>query len=82
MEQLEIMLDYGPGETQGGRIGYQNAGPVGGGIMDVVEQEQVETAPTPPQLIMQWLEARGLPPTPENIQRAIIEMSLEGHLLL
>jgi len=72
-ENYEVM-----DKAQGGRIGYQNAGPVGGGIMDVVEQEQVETAPTPQQLIMQWLEARGLPPTPENIQRAIIEMSREG----
>jgi len=65
-------------EAQGGRIGYQNAGPVGGGIMDVVAEEQIETGPTPQELIMQWLEARGLPITPENIQRAIIEMSREG----
>jgi len=26
MEQIEIMLDYGPGEAQGGRIGYQGGG--------------------------------------------------------
>ena len=26
MEQLEIMLDYGPGEAQGGRIGAQEGG--------------------------------------------------------
>ena len=77
-EELQSQIPMGQQVAQGGRIGYQNAGPVGGGIMDVVEQEQVETAPTPQQLIMQWLEARGLPPTPENIQRAIIEMSREG----
>ena len=49
-----------------------------GGIMDVVAEEQVETGPTPQQLIMKWLEARGLPPTPENIQKAILEMSRKG----
>ena len=64
--------------AQGGRIGYQNAGPVGGGIMDVVAEEQIETGPTPQELIMQWLEARGLPPTPENIQKAILAMAREG----
>ena len=50
----------------------------GGGIMDVVEQEQIETGPTTQQLIMKWLNDRGLPITPENIQRAIMEMSREG----
>ena len=63
--------------AQGGRIGYQNAGPVGG-IVDVVEEEQVERGPTTQQLIMKWLNDRGLPITPENIQRAIMEMSREG----
>jgi len=49
-----------------------------GGIMDVVAEEQVETGPTSQQLIMKWLNDRGLPITPENIQRAIMEMSREG----
>ena len=49
-----------------------------GGIMDVVEEEQVETGPTSQQLIMKWLNDRNLPITPENIQRAIMEMSREG----
>ena len=34
MEQLEIMLDYGPGEAQGGRIGALN-----GGLLDDDEDE-------------------------------------------
>jgi len=66
--------------AHGGRIGYQNAGPVGGGIMDVVAEANVPSphVDTPQQLIMDWLEAQGLPPTPENIQRAIIAMSRKG----
>jgi len=63
--------------AQGGRIGYQNAGPVGG-IMDVVAEEQVERGPTTQELIIKWLNDRGLPITPENIQKAIMEMSREG----
>jgi len=35
MEQLEIMLDYGPGEAQGGRIGAQE-----GGLMDLGGMEK------------------------------------------
>jgi hypothetical protein len=69
----------GEGKAQGGRIGYQNAGPVGG-IMDVVEEEQVPLPDidTPQQRIMDWLEAHNLPPTPENIQKAIVAMAREG----
>ena len=48
-----------------------------GGIMDVVEDEEVvETTPSQSkqQMIMNYLRDRGLPITPENIQKAIIEM--------
>ena len=48
-----------------------------GGIMNVVEDEEVvETPPDPTrqQMIIDYLRDRGLPITPENIQRAIIEM--------
>ena len=76
-EELQSMVPMGQQVAQGGRIGYQNAGPVGG-IVDVVEEEQVERGPTTQQLIMKWLNDRGLPITPENIQRAIMEMSREG----
>ena len=76
-EELQSQIPMGQQVAQGGRIGYQNAGPVGG-IMDVVAEEQVETGPTTQQLIMKWLNDRGLPITPENIQRAILEMSREG----
>ena len=76
-EELQSMVPMGQQVAQGGRIGYQDAGPVGG-IMDVVAEEQVETGPTTQQLIMKWLNDRGLPITPENIQRAIMEMSREG----
>ena len=73
-EELQSMIPMGQQVAQGGRIGYDQ----GGGIMDVVAEEQVETGPTSQQRIMNWLEARGLPITPENIQRAILEMSREG----
>jgi hypothetical protein len=73
-EEQQAILPMGQQVAQGGRIGYDQ----GGGIMDVVEQEQVETSPTTQQLIMKWLNDRGLPITPENIQRAIMEMSREG----
>ena len=76
-EELQSMVPMGQQVAQGGRIGYQDAGPVGG-IMDVIAEEQVETGPTTQQLIMKWLNDRGLPITPENIQRAIMEMSREG----
>ena len=76
-EEQQSIIPMGQQVAQGGRIGYQNAGPVGG-IMDVVEEEQVETGPTSQQLIMKWLNDRNLPITPENIQRAIMEMSREG----
>ena len=76
-EEQQSIIPMGQQVAQGGRIGYQNAGPVGG-IMDVVEEEQVETGPTSQQLIMKWLNDRGLPITPENIQRAIIEMITGG----
>ena len=50
-----------------------------GGIMDVVEEDEVvETGPTRQQMIMDYLRQRGLPITPENIQRAIIEMITGG----
>ena len=52
-----------------------------GGIMDVVEDEEVvETTPGPTrqQMIMDYLRERGLPITPENIQKAIIEMITGG----
>ena len=50
-----------------------------GGIMDVVEDEEVvETGPTRQEMIMDYLRQRGLPITPENIQRAIIEMITGG----
>ena len=52
-----------------------------GGIMDVVEEDEVvETTPGPTrqEMIMQYLRDRGLPITPENIQRAIIEMITGG----
>ena len=52
-----------------------------GGIMDVVEDEEmVETTPGPTrqQMIMDYLRDRGLPITPENIQKAIIEMITGG----
>jgi hypothetical protein len=76
-EELQSMVPMGQQVAHGGRIGYQNAGPVGG-IMDVVAEEQVETGPTTQQIIIKWLNDRGLPITPENIQRAIMEMSREG----
>ena len=41
-EEQQSIIPMGQQVAQGGRIGYQNAGPVGG-IMDVVEEEQVET---------------------------------------
>jgi len=37
MEQLEIMLDYGPGEAQGGRIGAQE-----GGLMQMADLDSVK----------------------------------------
>ena len=50
-----------------------------GGIMDVVEEDEVvETGPSRQQMIMQYLRDRGLPITPENIQKAIIEMITGG----
>ena len=50
-----------------------------GGIMDVVEDEEVvETRPSKQEMIMQYLRDRGLPITPENIQKAIIEMITGG----
>ena len=52
-----------------------------GGIMNVVEDEEVvETTPDPTrqQMIIDYLRDRGLPITPENIQRAIIEMITGG----
>ena len=76
-EEIQSMVPMGQQVAQGGRIGYQNAGPVGG-IMDVVAEEQVDTGPTKQQLIIKWLNDRGLPITPENIQKAIMEMSREG----
>ena len=73
-EEQQSLIPMGQQAAYGGRIGYQQ----GGGIMDVVEQEQIETGPTTQQLIMKWLNDRGLPITTENIQRAIMEMSREG----
>jgi hypothetical protein len=52
-----------------------------GGIMDVVEDEEmVETTPGPTrqEMIIDYLTQRGLPITPENIQKAIIKMITEG----
>jgi len=52
-----------------------------GGIMDVVEDEEVvETTPGPTrqEMIIDYLTQRGLPITPENIQKAIIEMITGG----
>ena len=50
-----------------------------GGIMDVVEEDEVvETGPTRQQMIIDYLKQRGLPITPENIQKAIIEMITGG----
>ncbi len=50
-----------------------------GGIMDVVEDEEVvETGPSRQEMIMDYLRQRGLPITPENIQKAIIEMITGG----
>ena len=52
-----------------------------GGIMDVVEDEEVvETTPgqSRQEMIMEYLRQRGLPITPENIQKAIIEMITGG----
>ena len=50
-----------------------------GGIMDVVEDKEViETGPTKQEMIMDYLRERGLPITPENIQKAIIEMITGG----
>jgi len=52
-----------------------------GGIMDVVEDEEmVETTPdqSRQEMIMDYLRDRGLPITPENIQKAIIEMITGG----
>jgi len=72
-EELQSMIPMGQQAAHGGRIRRQ-----GGGIMDVVEEEQVETGPTTQQLIMKWLNDRGLPITPENIQRAIMELSQAG----
>jgi hypothetical protein len=72
-EELQSMIPMGQQVAHGGRIRRQ-----GGGIMDVVEEEQVETGPTTQQLIMKWLNDRGLPITPENIQRAIMELSQAG----
>jgi hypothetical protein len=74
----EEFYETGEHFNKGGRIGYQNAGPVGGGIMDVAVEEQVERGPTNQEIIMKWLNDRGLPITPENIQRAIMELSREG----
>jgi hypothetical protein len=72
-EEQQSLIPMGQQVAHGGRIGRER-----GGIMDVIAEEQIETGPTPQQLIMAWLEARGLPPTPENIQKAILEMSREG----
>jgi hypothetical protein len=60
--------DYIIDVAEGGRIGLE-----GGGITDVIE-----TGPTRQQLIIKWLNDRGLPITPENIQKAIIEMAQGG----
>jgi hypothetical protein len=50
-----------------------------GGIMDVIEEDEVvETGPSRQEMIMQYLRDRGLPITPENIQKAIIEMITGG----
>ena len=47
--------------------------------MDVVEEDEVvETGPSRQEMIMQYLRDRGLPITPENIQKAIIEMITGG----
>ena len=72
-EELQSMVPMGEQAAQGGRIGKER-----GGIMDVIAEEQVETGPTPQQIIVKYLTDRGLPITPENIQRAIMEMSQEG----
>ena len=50
-----------------------------GGIMDIIEDEEVvETGPSRQEMIMDYLRQRGLPITPENIQKAIIEMITGG----
>ena len=61
-EEEQSIIQTGQQVAQGGRIGYQNAGSVGG-IMDV------ELVPA-----IRWLKKRNLPITPENIQRAMLEM--------
>jgi len=67
MDDILFKGDY-LNRAQGGRIGLE-----GGGITDVIE-----TGPTRQQLIIKWLNDRGLPITPENIQKAIMEMSQGG----
>ena len=50
-----------------------------GGIMGLMEDEEVmETGPNRQQMIIDYLTQRGLPITPENIQKAIIEMVTGG----
>ena len=50
-----------------------------GGIMDIIEDEEVvETGPSRQEMIMDYLRQRGLPITPENIHKAIIEMITGG----
>ena len=50
-----------------------------GGIMDIIEDEEVvETGPSRQEMIMDYLRQRGLHITPENIQKAIIEMITGG----
>jgi hypothetical protein len=73
-EELQSMVPMGQQVAQGGRIGYYQ----GGGIMDVDVEEQIQTGPTTQQLILKYLQDRGLPITPENIQKAIMEMSRAG----
>ena len=60
-EELQSMVPMGEQAAQGGRIGRQT-----GGIMDV------ELVPA-----IKWLKDRNLPITPENIRKAMLEMSRE-----
>jgi len=62
-EEQQSLIPMTQQVAQGGRIGYQQGG---GGIMDV------ELVPA-----IKWLKDRNLPVTPENIQRAMLEMSRE-----
>ena len=56
MEQLEIMLDYGPGEKDGGRIGYQGGGDLAHRLSELIKKSNAGTITPQEEHEMEQLE--------------------------